>query len=78
MKCGLRNRLAQIETKSRAMARSGKYRSHAAIEMALLAQGFAEAHIVFANRWSQSELDRLCDQARSSQRGLHVMRGRAA
>jgi hypothetical protein len=31
--------------------------------MALLTRGFQEAHKVFANRWSQAEVDRLCQQA---------------
>jgi hypothetical protein len=63
MKRGLRQRLACIETEARALARSGKFHSFSSIEMALLTRGFPEAHKIFANRWSQAELDRLCQQA---------------
>jgi hypothetical protein len=63
MKRGLRQRLACIETEARVLARSGKFHSFSSIEMALLSRGFPEAHKVFANRWSQSEVDRLCQQA---------------
>jgi hypothetical protein len=64
MKQGTRERLAQIETEARVLARSGKYLSSRSIQRVLLTQGFCEAHKVFANLWTQSELDRLCEQAR--------------
>jgi hypothetical protein len=63
MRRGLQQRLARIETEARTLARSGEHRSFNSIEMILLARGFQEAHKIFANRWSQSELDRLCHQA---------------
>jgi hypothetical protein len=63
MRRGLRQRLACIETEARVLARSGKFQSFSSIEMALLTRGFQEAHKVFANRWSQAEVDRLCQQA---------------
>jgi hypothetical protein len=59
----MRERLAQIETAARAMARSGQYGSASSIEMALMARGIGEAHKVFSNRWTRSEFDRLCEQA---------------
>jgi hypothetical protein len=66
MKPGALDRLAQIETEARKMARSGHYRSSGAIQMALLARGFVEASKLFTNRWTCSELDRLCEQAQET------------
>lgn len=63
MERGKRDRLATIETEARTLARSGKFRSAKAIEMALLARGLLEAQKVFANRWTRSEINRLCDLA---------------
>ena len=63
MRRGLTERLAHIETEARKLARSGNYVSASAIEMALLAGGCHEATKLFANRWTQSELNRLCDEA---------------
>jgi hypothetical protein len=60
---GMRERLARIETEARTLARSGKFHSANAIEMALLARGFADAQKIFANRWTRSEIDRLCELA---------------
>ena len=70
MKPDLQERRARIETEARTLARSGKYRSFITIKMMLLARGYSEAHKIFANRWTQSELDRLCRQAQDA-----VMRG---
>jgi hypothetical protein len=64
MKAGLRQRLARIETEARTLARSGNFGGFASIERALLTRGFEEAPRIFANRWTQSEVDRLCHQAR--------------
>jgi hypothetical protein len=64
MKAGLRQRLARIETEARTLARSGNFGGFASIERALLTRGFEEAPRIFANRWTQSEVDRLCYQAR--------------
>jgi hypothetical protein len=63
MKPDARERLARIETEARTLARSGNYRSFTSIKMLLLARGYLEAHKIFANRWAQFELDRLCQQA---------------
>jgi len=60
---GMRERLARIETEARTLARSGKFHSATAIEMALLAAGYVEAQKIFANRWTRSEIDRLCELA---------------
>jgi zona occludens toxin (predicted ATPase) len=64
MKAGLRQRLARIETEARTLARSGNFGGFASIERALLTRGFDEAPRIFANRWTQSEVDRLCHLAR--------------
>jgi hypothetical protein len=64
MKPDTRERLARIETEARTLARSGKYLGFTSIKSVLLAHGYPEARKVFANRWTQSELDRLCQQAR--------------
>jgi hypothetical protein len=55
---------ARIETVARELARSGRYEGFSPIEMALLTRGYRDAPKVFANRWTQSELDRLCQLAR--------------
>jgi hypothetical protein len=60
---GFYQRLAHIETEARKLARTGQHRSYRSIEMALLGQGYREALKVFANRWTQCELDRICQQS---------------
>jgi hypothetical protein len=64
MKPDTRERVARIETKARLLARSGNHRGFSSIKTALLVEGYPEADKVFANRWTQFELDRLCQQAR--------------
>jgi hypothetical protein len=63
MKPDTRERLARIETEARNLARSGNHHSFSSIKMQLLTRGYPEANKVFANRWTQYELDRLCRQA---------------
>jgi hypothetical protein len=63
MKHSKRDRVARIETEARRLARSGRFLSSRSIEQALLAEGFPEAHQVFRNLWTHSELNRLCEQA---------------
>jgi hypothetical protein len=63
MKRELQERFACIETEARKLARSGQHRGSHSIEMALLARGYRDAPKIFANRWTQYELDRLCEQA---------------
>jgi hypothetical protein len=63
MRRKLQERFARIETEARKLARSGQHRWSHSIEMALLARGYRDAPRVFANRWTQCELDRLCEQA---------------
>jgi hypothetical protein len=58
-----RERLAQIETEARRMAQSGAYRSFRAIVERLLERGYVEASKVFRNRWTQEEINRLCDMS---------------
>jgi len=64
MKPDTRERLARIETAARTLARSGKHPGFSSIKNLLLTHGYPEADKVFANRWTRSELDRLCQQAR--------------
>jgi hypothetical protein len=59
------NQLARIETMARSLARSGKYRSYVEIRNLLEVRGFDQTPRVFENRWSQTEIDRLCYQARA-------------
>jgi hypothetical protein len=63
MKRGQIERVAQIETEARKMARSGAYHNASSIESVLVEMGYPEARKLFANRWTHSELNRLCDQA---------------
>ena len=56
------NQVAQIETEARRLARSGKHHSFRSIQAALLARGLPKVPKVFANRWTCTELDRLCEQ----------------
>jgi hypothetical protein len=58
-----RQRLARIETEARVLARSGEYLTFFSIEAALLERGFLEARTLFANKWTQAEVDRLCNRA---------------
>jgi hypothetical protein len=57
------DRLALIESEARRLARSGKYLSARSIEAALAQNGFLETALVFRNRWTCSELDRICQRA---------------
>jgi hypothetical protein len=57
-------RMAQVETEARKLARSGLHENYRSIEMTLLMHGYREALKICANPWTQSELDRLCSQAR--------------
>jgi hypothetical protein len=63
MKREVQERFARIEAEARKLARSGQHRWSSSIEMALLARGYQDAPKVFANRWTQYELDRLCELA---------------
>jgi hypothetical protein len=56
------DRHARIETEARRLARSGVHYNHNSVRAVLLSQGFSESHKVFANRWTCSELDRICEQ----------------
>jgi hypothetical protein len=56
-------RLALIESKARAYARSGDHRDFSSIEALLIIEGYSEARKLFANRWTQEELNRICRQA---------------
>jgi hypothetical protein len=58
-------RLAQIETEARRMARTGVYhRGFREIADRLLERGHAEAPKVFANPWTQQEINRICYMSR--------------
>ena len=56
------HQIAQIETEARRLARSGKHRGFRSIQAALLARGLPKVPKGFANRWTCTELDRLCEQ----------------
>jgi hypothetical protein len=56
--------LAQIETEARRMARTGIYPGFREIAARLRVRGYVEAPKVFANPWTQHEIDRLCDMSR--------------
>jgi hypothetical protein len=65
------DQLAAIETEARRLARSGQYQGFGSIQMALMVRGFTKVPKVFANRWTCSELDRLCERAfRKSEHAL--------
>ncbi len=59
--------IAYIETEARRLARSGVHHGWRSIESELLERGLAGTRKVFANRWTQFELDRLCEKARAEQ-----------
>ena len=58
-------RLAKIETEARRLAHSGAFRNFSAIRHELIAMGYHDAWQIFTNPWTQSEIDRLCNLARS-------------
>jgi hypothetical protein len=64
-KVGRRERLAYIESEARALARTGNHKDYSSIEMLFLVRGYHEARKLFANLWTQEELNRICRQARS-------------
>jgi hypothetical protein len=63
MKPVVQDRRAYIVTEARRLARSGEHFSSKSILAVFLGSGFREANRVFANRWTRSELDRICEQA---------------
>jgi hypothetical protein len=71
-----RDHLARIETEARKLARSAAFSGFRSIQSVLLARGYSEVGKIFSNRWTQFELDRLCEKARSDSRvnepRLHV------
>jgi hypothetical protein len=56
-----RGQIPYLETKARQLARTGKYPHWRSIQAALLSEGFSEAQKLFANRWTQAEVDRICE-----------------
>jgi hypothetical protein len=66
MRPKLKERLARMETGARTLARSGKHQTFRSIEALLLDEGYPEARKLFANRWTQAELNRICQQAQSA------------
>ena len=64
MPAGVGEERARIESEARRLARLGEHSGWWSIQAALLAQRrFTQVHRVFANLWTCSELDRLCQQA---------------
>jgi hypothetical protein len=64
----LQERRAYIETAARRLARSGEHFNSRSIQAALVSRGLLEANKVFANPWTRSELDRICEQAKASRK----------
>ena len=65
MLAGLGEERARIESEARRLARSGEHGGWWSIQAALLAQRrFTQIPRIFANAWTCSELDRLCQEAR--------------
>jgi len=60
-----------MDRRSHEMARSGDYPDHVAIEHALRAEGYPEAHGFLDDRFRRWYLNKLCNDARRA-RGLPV------
>jgi hypothetical protein len=60
---GKLERIAEIESRARKLARSGEHRSYLTIRTVLNGAYPQEARFVFRNKWQQHELDRLCEHA---------------
>ena len=60
-------RMADLETEARALARSGAFHDFRPIEARLRLSGYPETKKLFANRWTQEELNRICQQAQNSE-----------
>jgi hypothetical protein len=56
-------RRAQIETKARQYAHSGYHSDFSTIEARLIKAGYQGTRKLFANPWTQQELNRICRQA---------------
>jgi hypothetical protein len=56
-----REQIAYLETKARQLARTGRYRHWRSIQEALLGEGYSDADKLFANRWTQAEVNRICE-----------------
>jgi hypothetical protein len=64
MQADVREERARIESEARRLARSAEHSGWWSIQAALLAQTrFTQIPRVFANAWTCSELDRLCQEA---------------
>ena len=64
MKAGMAAQRARVETEAHKLAYSGEYAGWRSIERALLAQKrFTRVSYVFANFWTRSKLDQLCQRA---------------
>ena len=55
--------MAEIETAARLLARSGKFLNYRGVNSQLAELGYPEAGKLFANRWTQTEIDRICREA---------------
>jgi hypothetical protein len=60
--------MAYMESEARALARTGDHKDFSSIEMLFIIRGYQEAPKLFANLWTQQELNRICRQARSQRR----------
>jgi hypothetical protein len=52
--------LARIETQARKLARTGEHPDWWSVENTIVDAGYPEARRLFANRWTQVEISRLC------------------
>ena len=66
MKTNRQERLARIETGARTLARSGRHQTFRSIEALLFDEGYPEVRRLFANLWTQAELNRICQQAQGA------------
>jgi hypothetical protein len=72
MKVNKQGRRAYLESEARSLARSGNHRNFRTIETLLIVGGYPEARKLCANRWTQGELDRICQQAQFPNLGQHA------
>jgi hypothetical protein len=64
MRPGVAEERARIESEARQLARSGEHSGWPSIKRALLQRAFTQVPYIFANAWTCSELDRLCQEAK--------------
>jgi hypothetical protein len=63
MRPGVAEERARFESEARRLARSGEHSGWWSIKETLLERRFPQVTYMFANAWTCSELDRLCQEA---------------